>query len=425
MKGKFTRRQIDRIENVLIALLACTAVFLVGQTNLFQTFVGQGAGQESGAYRAAQTTQIPDQSPVAVMVQNDLGRCGLRYDQTSVERVYDQGLKDLLFHTLDRMEKPKKSSQEAWQQAITQSENWVCYDFLYDIPFVSTTGQEGRARIFQVTFRNGQADALYGYEQASGEYWVSQVGTSGLAMPAQVQDLGPNQVCFAFEDQELAALLPGYMMVGSTAPSFRVYNASNPLAGMDETGIRGMLETAGFNLQAVSIYESADGTVVREGSDTIRIQEDGSVIYHGSESGEARYEAASTEELDLREEAEAVLELLTAGRTGEARFFCQGAEEQPDGTQILTYSYLLEGARVSLGENGWSARFRFQGESLVSFEIIFRQYDSTEAPCAVPPERQAAAAAEAQSQVGKELQLCHRDDGSGLTKALWTVRELG
>jgi hypothetical protein len=357
------------------------------------------------------------------MVRNDMGRCGLRYNQGGVDALYSQGLKDLLFHAVDRMEKPKKSSQEDWQQAITESENWICYDYLYNIPFASAAGQEGEARLFLVSFRNGQADALYGFDQKAGEYWVSQVETSGLTMPAQAQVLKPNQVRFAFEDPELASLLPGHMMTDRVAPSFRVYASSNPLAGMDETGIRAVLETAGFNLQAVSIYESADGTVVREGSDTIRIQQDGSVIYHGSESGEARYEAASTEELDLREQAENVLELLAAGRTGQAWFLCQGAEEQPDGTVILTYSYLLEGAQVSLGENGWAARFRFQGEALISFDIIFRQYAVTETPSAVPPERQAAAAAEAQGQMGKELQLCHRDDGSGLTKALWTVRE--
>ncbi len=424
MRGKLNRRQIDRLENILIAVLACSAIFLVGQTNIFQAFVGQGSGQES-AYSAVQATELPGQKPVAVTVKNDLGRCGLRCDQANVDRIYDQGLRDLLFHTLDRMEKPKKSSQEAWQQAVLQSENWVCYDFLYNVPFGSASGEEGSARLFLITFRNGQADALYGMDQASGEYWISHVGASGLAMPASVQSLGPNQVRFAFELESLSGLLPGYMMVDDQGPSCRIYTASNPLAGLDESGIRTMLETAGFNLQAVSIYESADGTVVREGSDTIRIQQDGSVIYHGSESGEARYEAGSPEELDLRKQAEEVLKLLTEERIGQGRFLCQGAEEQSDGTVILSYSYLLDGVRVSLGENGWAARFRFQGEALISFEIIFRQYEATDTPCAVPPERQAAAAAEVQGQTGKELQLCHRDDGSGLTRVLWTVREAG
>ncbi|MBR2490300.1 MAG: hypothetical protein IKB65_02325 [Ruminiclostridium sp.] len=425
MRGKLTRRQIDRIENILMAVLACTAIFLVSQTNLFQAFTGQGGGQNTAAYTAVQTTQLPQGSPVALMVRNDQGRCGLRYDQAQVDRVYDQGLYDVLFHCLDRMEKPKKSSREDWQQVVTQSDAWVCYDYLYNVPFSSASGQEGTARLFLVSFRNGQADVLYGYDQETGAYWSSQVGTSGLTMPVQAQGLDPNGVRFAFEDPALADLLPGYMMVDDKAPASLVYASANPLAGLDESGLRAMLETAGFNLQAVSIYESADGTVVREGSDTIRIQQDGSIIYHGTESGEARYEAASRKESDLRKGAEEVLSLLTADQTGAARFLCQGVREESDGSVVLTYSYLLDGGRVSLGENGWAARFRFRGEALTSFEITFRQYTATETHSAVPPERQAAAAAEVQGQTGKELQLCHRDDGSGLTQALWTVREAG
>ena len=425
MRGKLSRRQIDRIENILIAVLACTAIFLVGQTNLFHAITGQGEGQDSGAYLAAQTTELPAASPVALMVQNDGGRSGLRFDQAGVEKAYEAGLKDLLVHTLDRMEKSKKSSQDAWQQAVTQADNWVCYDYLYDIPFTSASGQEGRARMFLVTFRNGQADALYGWDQEGDQYWVSQMGSSGLSMPAAAKDMDPNSVRFAFEVPELTDLLPGCMMVDEKAPTCLVYTSSSPLGTLDEAGVKSFLETLGFNLQAVSIYESADGTVVREGSDTIRIQQDGSVIFHGSESGESRYEADSSEELDLRQKAEAMLSLLTDGRTGEATFLCLGAEEQIDGTVVLSYSYLLEGSQVILGDQGWAARFRFHGEALTSFEINFRQYEATETVCAVPPERQIAAAAEAQGQAGQELQLCHRDDGSGQTQALWILREAG
>ena len=133
--------------------------------------------------------------------------------------------------------------------------------------------------------------------------------------------------------------------------------------------------------------------------------------------------APSQSELDLRRKTEEILNLLTAGRTGEARFLCQGAQEQSDGSVILTYSYLLDGAQVSRGEDGWAARFRFRGTVLTSFEIVFRQYSAAETFGAVPPERQAAAAAEAQGQAGKELQLYHLDDGVGQTRALWILRE--
>lgn len=424
MRGKLTRRQIDRIENILIAVLACTAIFLAGETNLFQAFAGQGGGQDStAAYSGMQTTEIPDTAPVALMVQNDLGRWGARYDQDRVDQLYQSGLKDLLVHSLDRMERPKSSRLEDWQQAVTQEDAWVCYDFQYSIPFVSAAGQQGEGRIFLVTLRGGQAESLYVFDPDTEEYWVSKIGTAGLAMPAAAQELAPNEAMFAFEHQELAQSLPGHMMVLSEAPACLVYSVSNPLEGLDQAGLESLLETAGFNLQAVSIYESADSTVVREGADTLRIQQDGTVIYHGSESGEARYQARSSWEGDLRAQAEGLLDQLVGQSSGTAWFFCQGAEEQADGRVVLTYCYQLDGACVSLKENGWAAQFIFQGEDLLSFELTFRCYEATETPCAVPPERQAAAAAEAQGSGGKELQLCQRDDGSGQTRALWTARE--
>ena len=424
MRGKLTRRQIDRIENILIAVLACTAIFLAGETNIFQAFAGQGAGQDSSAsYSGIQTTEIPDTAPVALMVQNDLGRWGVRYDQDQVDQLYRTGLKDLLVHSLDRMERPRSSSQEAWQQAVTQEDAWVCYDFQHSIPYVSAAGPQGDGRIFLVTLRGGQAESLYAFDPDTEEYWVSKIGTAGLAMPAAAQELAPNEAMFAFEHQELAEALPGHMMVLPEAPACLVYNAENPLEGLDQAGLESLLETAGFNLQAVSIYESADSTVVREGADTLRIQQDGTVIYHGSESGEARYRARSSWEGDLRAQAEELLDRLVGQGAGEARFFCQGAEEETDGRVVLTYCYQLNGVSVSLNEKGGAARFAFRGEDLLSFELTFRHYEVTEASCAVPPERQAAAAAEAQGHGGKELQLYHRDDGTGQTRALWTARE--
>lgn len=424
MRGKLTRRQIDRLENILIALLSCTAIFLVSQTNLFQEFVGQRTGQDSTAsYSGVQTTELPEVSPVALMIQNDNGRWGIRYDQDGVDRLYDNGLEDLLYHAMDRMERPKTIDQGAWQQAVTQADAWICYDFQCDIPFVSAAGREGACRMFLVTLKGGQADSLYCFDQEHGEYWVSRVGTSGLTMPVAAQSLTPNGARFAFEDPNLAETLPGYMMIQQTAPTCLVYTHSNPLAELEQAGLDSTVEKVGFNLQAVSVYESADSTVIREGADTIRIQRDGTVIFHGSESGDARYQALSPWEGDLRACAEEILEQLVGDTAGQGRFFCQSVQEQSDGGMVLTYCYQLDGVCVSLMENGWAAQFIFRGEDLLSFEVVFRRYEATETLCPVPPERQAAAAAAAQGQAGKELQLYHRDDGSGQTRALWTARE--
>lgn len=63
---------------------------------------------------------------------------------------------------------------------------------------------------------------------------------------------------------------------------------------------------------------------------------------------------------------------------------------------------------------------------MISYTIYFRQYSVGEERSAVLPERQAAAAAKAMGQTGKELQLYYRDDGSeGSVQAGWIPREQG
>ena len=79
---------------------------------------------------------------------------------------------------------------------------------------------------------------------------------------------------------------------------------------------------------------------------------------------------------------------------------------------------------MQLWDEGWAARFVFSGSDLMSFTICLRQYTGTDQTTQALPERQAAAAASALGQAGKELQLCYLDTGTGeMVTADWTVRE--
>ena len=166
--------------------------------------------------------------------------------------------------------------------------------------------------------------------------------------------------------------------------------------------------------------------MIREGAGTLRIQKDGTVSFHGSDSGDARYQALSQRHIDLQIKAEEILDQIMLDMPSEVQMRCQDIETLADGSVELTFCYLLDGAKVQLWKEGWAARFVFQGADLTSFEICLRQYQGTEASCAILPETQAAAAADAMGQKGKELQLCYRDDGSSdAISAGWTVREPG
>lgn len=425
MMHKLSRRRIDQIENILIALLTCTALFLVGKTGMFQTVTGQETGQGGSiAFSGVQDTELSRGTPVRLMTQTVLGRYGVQYDQTAADDLYHSGLDDLLTQTLAAMDDPRTVSQETWQQAIALGENWVYYDFLYNVSFDSKGEEEGR--LFLVAAKNGKAEEIYYYNQETGEYYTGRVKDAEIVLPTVLDRLTPTGGQFAFEVESLAGSLPAYMMILPQVPSCSVYQVTNPLAELDGTTQEDLLEKLDFNIRASAIYESADSTVIREGADTLRIQKDGTVSFHGSDSGDARYQALSQGHTDLQAKAEEILDEVMGGIPSEGRMLCQNIGTLADGSVELTFCYLLDGAKVQLWEEGWAARFVFQGADLTSYEICLRQYQKTEESCAILPETQAAAAAETMGQKGKELQLCYRDDGSSdQISASWTVREPG
>lgn len=427
MRRKLSRQRLDQLENLLIVLLACSAIFLMGKTGMFQTLTGNTAGQTgTSVYAGDQGVTLSRGNPVGLMVQTQTGRFGVQYDQEQVDSLYSGGLEQLLLRSLTAMEGTKSITQEEWQQTITQSDSWVCYDFLVNVSFRGQNDQAVSAgRLFLVTAQGGRVDSLSYYEEESGEYYTGRIKDGSISLPASLESLPVNDSHFAFELPELANLCPGSSMVLTQAPICPVYTSTSPLADLDETGRQSLLEKLDFNARAASVYESADGTVIREGADTLRLQTDGTVLFHGAESGEARYQALSQQAWDLQSKAEEILDQLMADLPGAGSLRCQSIETLEDGQVEMTFCYLLNGAWVQLGEEGWAARFSFRDSRLSSFELRLRQYEKTDQLCAVLPLRQAAAAAGAMGQSGKELQLCCRDDGSGQTSTAWIVREPG
>lgn len=421
------RRQIDRVENILIALLALSALLLVGKTGMFQTVTGQTGQNAPASFSGAQGNTLSRGNPVGLMVQNQYGRYGLCYDQAAADSLYEKGLGNLLNQALAAMGDPQPVTQESWMQAVTQQETWVFYDFLYDVSFSHQDNRgEGKGRRFFLTGHNDRAETLYYQNGESGDFYTAQIREGEVPLPAILSTLAPNEAHFAFEDQDLAEVFPPAMLVLPKAPSCPVYTASNPLADLDEGATRAYLEKLGFNLRATTVYESVDGSVIREGTDTLRIQEDGTLIYHGAESGEARWQALSQREKDQQIKAQEVLDLLTGDLMGQGKLFCQSITTLADGETELIFCCLLSGAQVELWEEGWTARVVFQGEVLTAFELHLRRYEQTQDTCAILPHRQAAAVAETMGQSGKELQLCYTDDGAGSpVTADWVVRDGG
>ena len=139
-------------------------------------------------------------------------------------------------------------------------------------PLPARAAGGGEARSFLITARNGRADALYYYNEETGDYYMAQLREASLVLPALLEDLVPNGGQFAFENSSLADTLAPYMMLLPQPPLCPVYTGANPLDDWDTADQEALLEALDFNPRASAVYEAVDGTVIQEGSDTLRIQ---------------------------------------------------------------------------------------------------------------------------------------------------------
>ena len=393
------RKRIDRLQNLLIAVLVCTALVLINKTGMFRNLTGGSAGTPvEASFTGVQDTALSRQAPVALLIQTSSGRYGVQYDQDTVDGLYNNGLSTL---------------------------HWIFYDFLYDVAFTGQDSEgEGSARRFLLSGRNGRVDTIRYYNEKTGTYYRGQIRESDLTLPEAQEGLTPIGGQLAFENEALAESLDPNTLVLPKAPVCPVYTVTNPLAAWDSETRNELLESLDFNLRAAAVYQATDGLVVQEGSDTLRLQKSGKLTFHAAESGPARFQALSAREKDLQLQAERILNTVAQPRLGEGRLVCQAVETQEDGSVVLNYACLLGGSQVQLWDEGWMAKFVFEGTTLSSFVICLRTYTKTEQTSQALPVRQAAAVVSAMGQQGKDLQLSYLDDGStDMLTTQWTVRE--
>ena len=411
------RRTVGRIENALIVCLACLALVLVSRTSFFQALPFLPHADTAQGAAVGQGASLAHGAPTALAFTTEDGRFGVQGDADSVATLWDGGLRDLLDAALAAAERPSATTRTAWQEAIAGEEGWVWYDLLYDVPFADR-GEGGAARRFLLTARGGHATALYLYCQEEDAYYVCRLSDPTLALPELVRHQAANGAVFAFEDPAYAGIDPD-QLVTRAAPRCPVYTAESALAALDADLREGLMDALDFNQRAASVYQSAEGQVVREGADTLRLQTDGTVSFHGSESGKARYMALSPRTGDLRDCAQELFDRLTEGRIGPAALYCCAVETGEDGATVLSWRYRLAGAEVWLDDaDGLAAQATFRGTALTAFWVRAMTFTETEEGAALPPARQAAAAAS--DGEGRELRLCYRL-ADGRAEAGWAL----
>lgn len=439
-RRKKRRRLIEICKDILIVLLALSAVYLTMRTQI-GGLAGWDGGWLSGLFSGKPVGLLPVQEetnvsiqprPVRMSVQlGSGGRYGVQYDQTAVDALFD-ATASLLGDALGSAQEPVQVTEAAWRNALSNA--WgIYFDFRGTVPLTVLSSALAGGAVNQALPEEGVRRLLLAEEDGAVRLYYSNESTglyyacdTAEALSGHVQTAAaaysPNGTVFAYETS-YTELAP-YVMVAATQAAPKVYHASNPVAQMSEADREGLMESLGFHPQSNNSYRSGDRLIVSEWPDRLSILDDGHVRYETSASDEPKYPVGTAgEPVDAKAVAEAtwsVAEQTLGESCGAARLYLIGVEQMGEDEWQVDYGYCLNGAAVELGSEGYAARFIIQDGQITEFELFFRSYTDTGEQSIVLPEAQATAAMSAQKAEGSELLLAYEDSGATeLLKAEW------
>ena len=413
------RNRRNLVQNVLITLLALSAVVLFTRTQLYSLDL---SGGETAAPGPSQSSSPAAElsAPVRVAVTGDYGRYG-SVTLTTGDSGFADPLGRRLLEALGSARDYAPCVPVDFLRALEGPS--LYYDFLEPLPLSVLAGvlgggeevspredlsarrlliapQESGAALYlwdggDTCFRAATAVSADSLEQVIGRY---ELGDASFAMDGT----GPEQVL------DPCSLLP------SQPPELPAYTVGDPLAG----GSDWLLSALGFNPRSRTRHTESNGTeLIMDGDRTLRIRPDNTVLYQSGDEPSLRVRAAG--ELPTAREAAlgagSLLEGLLSPVSGEARLWLQGFRRSGEVT-VLRFGYQLGGVPLRFQDGGFALEATLTGAAVTSLSLRLRQYVPAEEDSLLLPLSQALAVAAASP--GKELSIGYVERG-GECRACW------
>lgn len=456
MERKRKNRPVELCKDLVILLLALSAVYLLGRTQFYDNsdrwFSGSFSflpfgDHQSPSQPAGGWGQGGVMRPVRIAMTSGLGCYGLQYDSAGVNDLFGQ-LINPLSDALSAASAPQQSSAREWRAALAGGRTGVYLDFLGNIPlanlyaWISGGGAPnenltGTARRLLLSITESGDTVLYYINESDGLYYACHT-TADLAsrLSALVEGASPNAI-FAFEDQEQYGGLAPYTLLGFLTPQPHRYAASNPLplgaiaqdgslSPESQAALETFAQSISFHPQSYTTYLIPDGLAIREGGDTLTVTASGEVTFRSSgEESASRYpiavSGAEAQPWEVVDGAWAFVENALGGLCGDARLYLIDAVQEEDAT-ALYFGYQLGGAAVQVGSEGYAAKILVKKGQIDQFTFQLRSYADTGETTLVMQELRAAAAMDALDAQGAELLLCYLDRGGDQVTAGWIAQ---
>ncbi len=413
-------------KDVLIVLLACSAVWLLARTQLmgpagrlWREEVPQAGPDQSGSesqMEAARPLRIS-----AVLVRDGGAvRSGVQYDEAACDALFQQTA-GLLVEALSSAGAPEKVDRRTWERALTASTG-VCFDFQGNIPLEvlsrwlsgESSPLSGSVRRLLLADWRGTA-ALYFRDEEDGNYYRCPSQVVDLPrLEEALSGLTDSGAFYAFESELYSGLDPDTLL-SRELPAMAVYTVSDPVSG----GQAALEELAGdldFAINTNGVYYAGEW-VARSGDDALRLSSRGVLSYLAGGGGGDHFRLPGGGLFNGVETCRRLAAAALGSRCGQARLYLLDARETERGCEVR-FGYSLNGVPVWL-EEGCAAEFLVEDGRVARFSMRLRGYAGSGETTAALPVRQAAAARAAGGLSGAERLLVDADSGGETASAGW------
>ena len=413
-------RHRDFIQNIIITLLAVSAVLLFSRTQFFQLGAAVGSGTlrrltvSSSETPSSATVSDSLSAPVRTAVTGEYGR----YGSVSLTTGSDDftPIKTLLREVLGSARNRTESNQAAFQAALGKTS--VYCDFLSSLPVPYLAELMGisvestlSVRSLTVAEQDGQV-VLFLWDGESRYYrCATAVQSSGLTEVLNHFELGVST--FAFEETApYSAQLAPWSLFPDPLPELPQLSAADSTLSSDT-----LLTALGFNPHTNSRYTDSMGAeVIVEGDRVIRVSPSGTVSYTSGGEAALMVDAAGAVPT-LSEAAVGAQTLLdTLSSAGEARLYLLSARQSGSET-TLTFGYQLGGVPIRFSDGSAAAEVTLSGRAISALTLQLRQYSADGTTSLLLPLQQAMAIAA--GQPGVELSIGYADNGASSLSASW------
>lgn len=414
------RRRRDFIQNIVITVLAVSAVLLFAQTQIYSLGSEDGfrrllLGDAQSGTSASSAQEHTLSAPVRLAVSGPYGR----YGSITASIGEDEMLRGLLREVLGSTGTFTACGREDFLRSLESTS--VYFDFLSPLPLSILADMAGTSGSDSPSVRcltvSGQGDpvslflwdggdsylrcttavSLKNLEQIAGQY---ELGNAVFAM--DLTESNPH----ARELDDCSLFLNETPELPSLFAETPAYNEGLLLAGL------------GFNPNTKNRYTDNGTEVISESGRSLRLRPDGNIIYQNGGDSPLSIETAG-EHPTLAEAtagAGTLLNRLLEPTAGDESLYLTNVR-QSGSRIILTFGYQVRGVPVRFSDGENAAEVILDGKTVSTLSLRIRRYSETDSASLLLPLQQAMSIAG--RHPGSQLSIGYADRGNSTMEADW------